>query len=182
MLQALSRLADVCLAQGQHEQAESYAHRQIELEPWREVAHQQLMRALSMKGERVQALAQFESLRKALKRELGVEPSEETLQLYQQIRDGRLGVRKEAGIEAGTLVEKPPEAAKPLHNLPVQLTSFIGREKEIAAVKQLLQRARLVTLTGPGGTGKTRLALQVAAGLLEQFADGRLAGGAGPPV
>jgi DNA-binding SARP family transcriptional activator len=166
MLQALSRLADVYLEQGQHEKAESYAYRQIELEPWSEKAHQQLMHALSMKGERVQALAQFESLRKVLKRELGVEPSEETLQLYQQIRDGRLGVRKEAGFEAGTLVEKPR------HNLPLQLTSFIGREKEIAAVTRLLQGARLVTLTGPGGTGKTRLALQVAAGLLEQFADG----------
>jgi predicted ATPase/class 3 adenylate cyclase len=60
----------------------------------------------------------------------------------------------------------------PNHNLPTQLTSFIGREKEIAAAQQLLQTARLVTLTGPGGTGKTRLAMQVAAGLLEQFEDG----------
>src|SRR5260370_32126281 len=51
----------------------------------------------------------------------------------------------------------------PAHNLPLQLTSFIGREKEIAEVRQLLSTARLVTLTGPGGTGKTRLALQLAA-------------------
>jgi len=55
------------------------------------------------------------------------------------------------------------------HNLPVQLTSFIGREKEIAKVKGLLNEKRLVTITGPGGTGKTRLALQVAADLLEVF-------------
>jgi predicted ATPase/DNA-binding SARP family transcriptional activator/Tfp pilus assembly protein PilF len=172
MLQALSRLADVYLEQGQPEQAESFAYRQIDLEPWSEKAHQQLMRALSLKGARVQALAQYESLKKALQRELKVEPSKETLQLYQQIRDGGLGVQKEAGIEVGTLAEKPPEAVKPLHNLPAQLTSFIGREKEIDAVKGLLQGARLVTLTGPGGTGKTRLALQTAAGLLDQFADG----------
>ena len=58
------------------------------------------------------------------------------------------------------------------HNLPLQMTSFIGREKEILQVKRLLLGDRFVTLTGPGGTGKTRLALQVAAELLELFPDG----------
>jgi predicted ATPase/class 3 adenylate cyclase len=58
------------------------------------------------------------------------------------------------------------------NNLPVQLTSFVGRDAEIAAVGDLLDRARLVTLTGPGGTGKTRLALQVAAERLSRHADG----------
>jgi Cdc6-like AAA superfamily ATPase len=58
------------------------------------------------------------------------------------------------------------------HNLPLQLTSFVGREKEIVDVKRLLLGDRFVTLTGPGGTGKTRLALQVAAELLELFPDG----------
>jgi predicted ATPase/class 3 adenylate cyclase len=60
----------------------------------------------------------------------------------------------------------------PDHNLPLQMTSFIGREKEMAVVKSLLHSARLVTLTGPGGTGKTRLALETAAGMLAQYADG----------
>jgi hypothetical protein len=58
------------------------------------------------------------------------------------------------------------------HNLPAQLTSFIGREREMAEVKQLLATTRLLTLTGSGGCGKTRLALQVAADLLEEYADG----------
>lgn len=58
------------------------------------------------------------------------------------------------------------------NNLPIQLTSFIGREMEIAEVKGLLSRARLLTLTGTGGSGKTRLALQVAAEVLEQYSDG----------
>src|SRR5204862_4100040 len=58
------------------------------------------------------------------------------------------------------------------HNLPVQLTSFVGREREMAEVKRLLATAHLLTLTGSGGCGKTRLALQVAAEVAEQFADG----------
>ena len=72
--------------------------------------------------------------------------------------------------------EFPPLAsldARP-HNLPVQPTPLVGREREVAALRELLQRedARLVTLTGPGGTGKTRLGLQVAADLLDYFEDG----------
>ncbi len=69
----------------------------------------------------------------------------------------------------------PSETSKPLlHNLPMQLTSFIGREHELDEVKQLLLNTRLLTLTGPGGTGKTRLALHLAADLLavKQFANG----------
>ena len=58
------------------------------------------------------------------------------------------------------------------HNLPAQMTSFIGREKEMAEIKQAINKHRLVTLTGSGGTGKTRLSLQVAADLLDQFRDG----------
>jgi non-specific serine/threonine protein kinase len=75
--------------------------------------------------------------------------------------------------------EQPERPAGPaLHNLPIQLTSFVGREKEMAEIKRLLTPnqpmdvARLLTLTGPGGTGKTRLALQVAAALLDSFPDG----------
>jgi non-specific serine/threonine protein kinase len=67
------------------------------------------------------------------------------------------------------LVSSPP---RQLHNLPTQLTSFIGREREIAEIKRLLGTTRLVTLTGSGGCGKTRLALQVAADLLGQYPDG----------
>src|SRR5918997_6726044 len=66
---------------------------------------------------------------------------------------------------------RAPERLSPT-NLPLQLTSFVGREREIAEVKDLLADQRLLTLTGPGGCGKTRLALQVAGDLVERFEDG----------
>ena len=66
----------------------------------------------------------------------------------------------------------PQGAPRPRQSLPTPLTSFIGRDRELAEVKRLMSVARLVTLTGPGGSGKTRLALQVAADLLDDFTDG----------
>jgi len=77
-------------------------------------------------------------------------------------------------VVEGLLADFPPPRtldARP-NNLPVQLTSFVGREEEIAEVKGLLDRTRLLTLTGAGGSGKSRLALQVAAELLLEFKDG----------
>src|SRR5205085_2067951 len=69
----------------------------------------------------------------------------------------------------------PPAAKRyraPLHNLPLQLTSFIGREQVLAAIGQLLHANRLLTLSGPGGSGKTRLALQTSAAHLDHYPDG----------
>jgi hypothetical protein len=60
----------------------------------------------------------------------------------------------------------------PRHNLPAQLSSFVGREREIAGVRRLLANGRLVTLTGAGGCGKTRLAIEVAAEVASDFGDG----------
>src|SRR5258708_9696990 len=79
-------------------------------------------------------------------------------------------------VIAGLPADFPPLKTLTTHrnNLPVQATLFIGQEKEVAAIEQLLRRedVHLVTLTGPGGTGKTRLALQLAAELSDLFADG----------
>jgi predicted ATPase/DNA-binding SARP family transcriptional activator/Flp pilus assembly protein TadD len=154
----LSRLTELYEYDKAYDRAIACVRRRLELEPWQEEAHRQLMRLLSLNGQRSAALAQFEACKRSLKSELGVEPSDETVRLYERIRDSR-----------------PPEPvsikAQP-HNLPEQLTSFIGREKEIAQVQELLKAHRLVTLTGAGGTGKTRLALQVAHELVDQFPDG----------
>lgn len=81
-----------------------------------------------------------------------------------------------AGGDATQIVDLSTDVAPlaPTHNLPVQLTSFVAREDEVASVQQLLQgeRVRLVTLTGPGGIGKTRLALAIATRCLAHFRDG----------
>jgi predicted ATPase/DNA-binding SARP family transcriptional activator/Tfp pilus assembly protein PilF len=154
----LGRLGDYNERTHDYEKAADYARRRLELEPWQEQAHRQLMRLLVMKGQRLEALAQYEACRKALKNELGVEPSAETIRLYESIRDGDLS--------------SVDQTKHRFHNLPVQLTSFIGRETETAFVCKLLSEHRMVTLTGSGGTGKTRLCLQAAEVLFEHYPNG----------
>ena len=73
-----------------YEQAQHYARRQLELEPWREEAHRQLMRVLAASGQRSAALAQYNQCRKTLADELGVEPDAETVALYEQIRSRQI--------------------------------------------------------------------------------------------
>ena len=83
-----------------------------------------------------------------------------------------LGTATHAHTSEADVLQPIAEAKPTPHNLPIQLTSFIGREKEIAEIIGYISKARLVTLTGPGGSGKTRLALQSASHLLDDFHDG----------
>jgi len=138
---------------GEHRQALRYARRYMALEPWREQAHRQAMRALAAIGQRNEALVQYQACRRILKTELGVEPEEETARLYRRVCD------REA---------LPPPAALPVHNLPAPVSPFVGRAAELAGVKARLRDpdCRLLTLVGPGGIGKTRLALEAGRDLL----------------
>jgi predicted ATPase/DNA-binding SARP family transcriptional activator len=174
-LVAMYRLAEAYAGRGELERACKVARQQLELEACREQAHQQLMRLLALRGQRAAALAQYEACRRSLAAELGVEPSPLTARLRDQIRSGEIGPPPPAPIpELEAAEPSPPWGAQPQpkHNLPAPVTSFIGREKEIAQVKELLQTHRLVTLTGPGGVGKTRLALQTARQMTGEFEDG----------
>ncbi|HSS04083.1 MAG TPA: BTAD domain-containing putative transcriptional regulator [Solirubrobacterales bacterium] len=140
-------------------------------EPLHEPAHRALMRLYVSGGRRQEALAQFQELKRGLRREFEDEPDDETRRLYQ----GMLTRSPEAEAAREAVEPAGPEAAaggaRP-SNLPQQLTSFIGRERELAEITTLLRNSRLLTLTGAGGCGKTRLALELAGQRLEDFADG----------
>jgi DNA-binding SARP family transcriptional activator len=84
--QALRRLVEHYGRNGEHERALGYAWRQVELDPWQEQAHMQVMRLLALDGQRVAALAQYETCRRLLHQELGIKPAAETTRLYEQIR------------------------------------------------------------------------------------------------
>ncbi len=148
-------------AQAKHpELAEGYVRHLLQLDPLREDAHRQLMQLLQAQGQRTAALAQFEVCKRVLADELGVQPDPETVALAAHIRSGSAQSTQSS------------EACR--HNLPAPLTRFFGREKEIAALAAQMTdtQARLITLTGAGGVGKTRLALRAAYEAAHAFADG----------
>lgn len=91
MVEALRLVADHHQGRGEYKIALPYAYRQVELEPWLEEAHQQVMRLLALDGQRSAALAQYDTCRRSLKLELDLDPSDEITSLYETIRDGGLG-------------------------------------------------------------------------------------------
>lgn len=152
-LQALHRLAEIQLSRADYPAALEATSRLLAFDLWREEAHRQRMFALARAGQRSAALAQYQTCRRILEKELGVEPSSETTALYEQIRDAE---------------------TRPAGNLPARATSFIGREAELAEIGVRLANAdcRVLTLVGEGGVGKSSLALQAAQTHFHQFLDG----------
>ena len=141
-------------------------------DPTHEQAHVGLIRLYALLGRRREALGQYERLRDTLSREFGVEPEAASVRLHEEIWAGTFppGDLPLAGSPPGEETPSPTEAAR--HNLPLARTSFIGRERETLEVKRLLAMTRLLTLTGAGGSGKTRLALKVASELAGAYPDG----------
>jgi predicted ATPase/DNA-binding SARP family transcriptional activator len=137
-----------------------HARRALELEPLMEVGHQQLMRLLALSGRSSEALLQYEACRDILQKELGVEPSEETKALHEQLLKGE--------ALHGTPTKQPQ------HNLPLPLSNLIGRDEELAQIRKKLEEpsSRLLTLIGVGGIGKTRLGLHTAAAAIDRYPDG----------
>jgi predicted ATPase/DNA-binding SARP family transcriptional activator len=127
-------------------------------EPLHEPAHRALMRIYAGAGQRQEALAQFQELKRGLRREYEDEPDDETRRLYQEILTRSL----EPAWDPGPEPEERPTHGDDARRLPQQLTSFIGRDRELAEVSTLLGSSRLLTLTGAGGCGKTRLAIELA--------------------
>ena len=143
-----------------------YAQRLIALDPLHEAAHRQLMQVYALTGQHTAAMQQYHAFEKLLRKELNLDPQPETRELYKKIRKGELKpVLFERNLPLG-------QQTRPKHNLPVHLTTFIGREKTREETSSLVSRNRLVTLMGPGGMGKTRLSLEVGGHLMNQFEDG----------
>ena len=156
---ALEEQFEAALALGEHREILSQLRETLEENPFRERLWGQLMLALYRSGRQADALEAFQEARSVLAEELGLEPGLDLKRLQEAI-----------------LAQDPAIAAVPLPprhgNLPSPTTSFVGREEEVATILELLRGQRLVTLTGPPGVGKSRLALEAARALEEQVADG----------
>ncbi len=189
--EALCSLADHAFGLADYRTAARRAAQLLSIDPTREECHRKAMLALALAGDRSGALAQYERCRRVLAEELAVEPEAETLQLYHQIRDGKLLGRSRMGDWEAVVSRAPPAAVDntalaipKLRELPrpmpaKPLTSFLGREADVAALLRLLASevetrgsAAVITLCGPGGCGKTRLALEVASAAGALFPDG----------
>jgi DNA-binding SARP family transcriptional activator len=143
----LKRLVRGHSAQAAYQTAIPYARRCLALDPLHEPTQRQLMELYGRAGQRSAALRQYAECARVLEEELGLTPSEETTALYEKLRT--------RGVDRGP---------GPRHNLPAQVTPFLGREKELRDVQGQLgdPNCRLLTLVGTGGIGKTRLALRAA--------------------
>lgn len=142
-LAAVEDRAEADLALGAHRAVVPELVRLVEQHPLRERLRALLMRALGADGRPAEALLVFADIRGLLAEELGTDPSAELVELHQELLRG----------------QQPARARRP----PAQLTGFVGRTADLAQITGLLRTARLVTLVGPGGVGKTRLSIEVAA-------------------
>ncbi|HEX6596687.1 MAG TPA: tetratricopeptide repeat protein [Acidimicrobiales bacterium] len=146
-VRALELLAASATATGDHAAAVAAAEEAVALAPLRESAHQRLMAAHARAGNRAAGLKAYQRCRATLAEELGVSPSSETEALYLSL----LGDEPAAG-----------PATRATTNLPADRTTFVGRDEAVEALATMLDTTRLLTLTGPGGVGKSRLAVRVA--------------------
>lgn len=156
VIECLDWLANSFERSGDYRAALQYAWRQVALEPWREESHFRVMRLLAIDGQRSAALAHYDRCRRILEEELGVEPTPETTRLYEQIRDRT--------FTAGQKQPARPRASIPAYLLPKIDAPFVGREREIDDLANSVADPdrRLITINGPGGVGKSRLALEIA--------------------
>lgn len=173
---AVELRADALLALGRYAPLAGELEAAVARHPFRERLRGQLMVALVRCGRQADALAAYRDLRDALVGELGLEPSAELRRLERAIlqQDEELPWPAPAAGPRGRAdpgrLREPSRAA--VQALPEALTSFVGRDEDIRGVSAALAEARLVVLTGPGGVGKSRLAVRVAGEVADGYADG----------
>ncbi|MET8120198.1 BTAD domain-containing putative transcriptional regulator [Micromonospora sp. NPDC005291] len=146
-LAAVDDRIEADLALGAHAALVAELRELVVAHPLRERSRGQLMRALSALGRPAEALAEFEGARRTLAEQLGADPSAALAAIHLAVLRGE---------------ERPAVRGTAEQALPSQLTTFVGREDELTRVGELLGERRLITLTGPGGAGKTRLAIEAA--------------------
>jgi len=174
----LAEYAEVLSDRGEHAQVVDIAGAVAAADPFHEGAHRALMTALAASGRRYEALAVFDRLREALAEEYAADPEPATRRLYRELLTHG-GTEHDPPPEDGGVATGPTVAQTPARlpaavreRLRAEQTSFVGRRRELGELRQTLGRTRLLTLTGPGGAGKTRLAYEVAAGLADGYPDG----------
>lgn len=171
-LSLLVELARLYGERKEHGLAIEALSRVVAEEPTHEEAHVGLMRLYALSGRRRDALGQYEQLREVLCKEFSAEPEAATTRLQQEIWAGSSPPVSSPLPVRVSAEEPPPPVGAAGHNLPFARSSFVGRERETLEVKRLLSMTGLLTLTGAGGCGKTRLALEVARELASTYADG----------
>ena len=161
----LGQLLDSLTAAGHWTESISWAERWIALGYVPEPAYRALMSAHAALGDLAAMATAYRRCVQALESELGVQPSAETTALFEQLSSGH-----------GPAEARPePVSSLPRHNLPSPSTPFVHRGKEVDELCQLLAGApanRLITLIGPGGIGKTRLAIEAAGSVVDAFSQG----------
>ena len=191
-LDAAEARLDAMLGLGRHAEVATEVGELVAQNPLRERLRALHMLALVRCGRQAEALAAFTDLRRTLVEELGIEPSQQLRELHARTlaQDPTLGFTPPAVARAISVdprarpavdrVSTSPANGHParstshvaLVRLPAQRSSFVGRGAELTEGLELLSRSRLLTLTGPGGTGKTRLAIELAAAAADNFPDG----------
>ncbi|MGH3146817.1 MAG: BTAD domain-containing putative transcriptional regulator, partial [Rubrobacter sp.] len=165
-LSLLVELAALYEERGDHDSAIQALRDVVSSEPTHEEAHAGLMSSYASIGRRHQALQQYDRLKEALRREFGTAPSPSSRLLREEVLAGHLYGPQSSGPRS----PQPQETGA--HNLPGSLTSFVGRAGERVEIRNWLGATRLLTLTGPGGGGKTRLAVRVTEDLVGVYQDG----------
>ncbi|WP_244236097.1 BTAD domain-containing putative transcriptional regulator [Micromonospora inaquosa] len=149
-LAAHERLAEARVARGEHDLVAADLAELVARHPLREGLRAVQLRALYAAGRQSEALDSYADLRDRLAEELGLDPGPDLVALHRRI------LEQDAGLSA------PPKAAIIRNSLPAQLDELVGRAEAVTELRGLLPRQRLVTLVGPGGVGKTRLATEAA--------------------
>ena len=197
--QVLAQLVQYHTGMQHLEQAIGYARQRLTLDPLQEEVHRQLMALYSWSGQRHAALRQYQVCVDLLAEELQVEPEESTNSLLEIVstenmpsltdhwsaefsrwvgfkeKSSKTQISNQIHTKRQTKIHRSGDVNSTIDNLPIQVTSFVGRDVEISQISDLLladESRRLVTLFGPGGIGKTRLAIEAAIHIRNKFEHG----------